>query len=129
MIAAITLFAFTATSYSDEQSIEFDRSYPLAMDRTELLRLLKQIEFVQISNLDLLAFDENLNVESGAITINTRFCKNDVRAHINLATRPESSTIELKSIDYRCDAKHPTHEAELLDIFERRVIRRITEIR
>lgn len=107
-IAAISLFAFTATSYSKKTS--YDNMYQLQFSKKELMERMSRLP----SNDVLPQFWEAENFE-----INFDSCTS--KAWITVGEKDKQGTIKLTRIDYRCPSGGDDKQ-ELLKFFEKEFI-------
>jgi hypothetical protein len=132
IVCIISIFAFTATSYKDDQSASFWKEYQFNVSREELIKRLyktdlKHVEYLRLEeNTALYPNSEDRDLYTGFL--NRKACKSSGMAYMNVYTRGEGkSALLLKFILYSCDTKTQEQERELLEEFEQEVVEKLRE--
>lgn len=132
VVGLISIFAFTATSYKDDQTISYYKEYEFNVPREELIRGLyntdlKNVEYLRLEeNPALYSNSEDRDLYTGFLS--KKICKSRGMAYMNVYSRgPDRSALKLKFILYSCDTKVPEHEHESLDEFEREVVDKLRQ--
>lgn len=126
-VGLISIFAFTATSFKDDQTIYYHKEYEFNIPREVLIQGLYNTDLEHVSylrmddNLALYSNSEERDLYTGFLSKKT--CKSAGMAYMNVYSRgADKSALKLDFILYKCDTKLPEHERELLEEFEREVV-------
>ena len=111
-IAIVSLFAFTATSYSHKQS--FNNQYEFQGSKKELRERISRLP----TNVPMDSF-----WSADALMIHFDSCNGT--AHLNLEERENQSVITLTEMDYRCPSK--PGKDEMRQYFEKEFINKLRE--
>jgi hypothetical protein len=131
-VGIISVFAFTATSYKDDQTVSYYKEYEFNVPREELIQGLYKTD---LKHVDYLRLEENPALYSNSEDrdlytgfLQEKICKSGGMAYMNIYSRgADKSALKLKFILYSCDSKVPEHECELLEEFEREVVDKLRQ--
>ncbi len=131
-VGLISVFAFTATSFKDDQTVSYDKEYEFNVPREELIRGLyntdlKHVSYLRLEeNPALYSNSEDRDLYTGFLR--KKICKSGGMAYMNVYSRGASkSALKLEFILYSCDTKMPEHEREFLEDFEREVVDKLRQ--
>ncbi|MCM3873792.1 MAG: hypothetical protein ND895_24150 [Pyrinomonadaceae bacterium] len=131
-VGLVSVFAFTATSYKDDQSISYNKEYEFNFPRDELIRRLyetdlKHVGYLRLEeNPALYSNSEDRDLYTGFLS--KKICKSGGMAFMNAYSHGvDKSALKLEFIQYRCDTKLPEHERELIEEFEREVVDKLSQ--
>jgi hypothetical protein len=132
VVAMISVFAFTATSYKDDQTISYDKEYEFNVSREELIRELYNTDLTHVSYLRLQEMpalypsSEDRDLYTGHLR--KQICKSTGMAYMRVYSRGDGkSALKLSFILYSCDTKAPEHEREFLADFEQEVVDKLRQ--
>jgi hypothetical protein len=112
LVAIISIFAFTATSYSKKTA--YNNDYQFQISSTELIKRMRHLP----------SHDVGLNFgDSDTFEITFDSCTG--RATVTLRGKDNQSVISLKEIDYRCPSGGD--KQEMLQYFEKEFVNKLRE--
>ena len=122
-VGAISLFAFTATTYEDDQTISYAKEYEFNVPKQELVRGLFDTDLDHVDRNERVAMLEGDETEFYTGVLDKKICKTKGLAFMDVHARgAERSVLELDFVLYSCDYQAPEHEREFLAEFERAVV-------
>lgn len=145
-VVLLSVFAFTATSFADEQNISIDKEYKFKLSELEIDGILKQNERIQDLKIerqtDRYPTNEysdlkvNPNTFFAHFSLNQKICDtNYPRVYFYIEREREFSKITSASISFRCQAvleqksntAYKQYIPEVIGVFEREVIEKLRQ--
>ncbi len=125
LMAAISIFAFTATSY--RTNVDFDNKYYFVESRSELTRKLNLLAHMdnayQVESCVSIAPDHSIM----EVAIPSDFCSGNLIITVHISEEDGRGVLVLKKIGHKC-SESKNDKQKLLPIFEKTLIEKIKQI-
>jgi hypothetical protein len=119
---ALSVFAFTATSFEEDRSFVYGKEYDLHLTKEEFDARLRKIEGIGKVDIDHYDFMPE-NQLSYTFSMPQKYCESNIQVSMNITPHKDQASFELLSLRFWCKEKPAESvEDELLSIFEREVI-------